>query len=71
MIKTDKREKFIQRLTTSKMQKKKPIEVIKANSQVDKGIEIDKLFNGLKQKYIVGKSQKLQQLKMEFKKFYE
>lgn len=71
MIKTDKRENFIKRLSTSRMKEKKQVNVTKVSTHVEKNIEIEKLFNGLKKKYTLGKSRDVQQLKMEFKKFYE
>ena len=71
MIKTDKREKFIKRLNISKVKTFKQLDITRKSVQIDKGIEIDKLFDELNQKYTLGSRKNIDYVKMEFKKFYE
>ena len=71
MIKTDKREKFIKRLNISKVKTFKQIDITRNSVQVDKGLEIDKLFDEVKKKYTLGSRKNIDYVKMEFKKFYE
>ena len=71
MIKTDKREKFIKTLNISKIRTDKRLDFTKTSIQVDKGLEINELFNGLKKRYTLGSTRDIKYLKMEFKKFYE
>jgi len=71
MIKTDKRKKFIKRLNISKVKTFKQLDLTRNSVQVDKGLEIDKLFDALNKKYSIGAKKNLDYVKMEFKKFYE
>ena len=71
MIKTDKREKFIKRLNISKVKTIKQLDITRNSIQVDKGLEIDKLFDELNKKYSLGSRKNIDYVKMEFKKFYE
>ena len=70
MIKTDKREKFMNTLSFSKTMRVKPLELNRKNIE-DKSLETSKLFNGLKKKYTLGSKRNVEYVKMEFKKFYE
>jgi len=71
MIKTDKREKFIKQLNISKVKTFKQLDLTRNSVQVDKGLEIDKLFDVLNKKYTLGSRKHVEYVKMEFKKFYE
>jgi len=71
MIKTDKREKFIKTLNISKVRTFKQLDLTRNSIQINKGLEIDKLFDVLNKKYILGSLKHVEYVKMEFKKFYE